>query len=148
MNCWPLPGNDFIPKKKRDTDIGWDVFLPSAQSISFGDFLFIPLKLIVKPPDGFYFQLHLRSSVPLNYGLCIPNGVGVIDPSYCGPNDELGLMVYKFGYGKLDKEGKSLLVPGERICQLLLFPIPPRVFFETGKNFYAESRGGFGSTGI
>jgi len=44
--------------------------------------------IALKIPDGYALLLFGRSSTPLRKGLILPNGVGVIDPFYCGDDDE------------------------------------------------------------
>jgi dUTP pyrophosphatase len=42
----------------------------------------------IKVPDGYALLLFSRSSTPLRKGLMLANGVGVVDPFYCGDDDE------------------------------------------------------------
>lgn len=48
----------------------------------------IPQNVALKVPDGHALLLFSRSSTPLRKGLMLANGVGVVDPFYCGDNDE------------------------------------------------------------
>ena len=43
-----------------------------------------------------FLGIFARSSTPLKRGLMIANGVGVIDPDYCGPADEIKIAVMNF----------------------------------------------------
>lgn len=146
--CWMINGNKWAPTRNKPSDVGWDVYLPEAVELHEGEFDTIPLGIIVKPPEGYYFELCLRSSVPKNHGLCIPNGVGVIDPEYCGEGDQVGLPIYKFGIGKLDKNGVSSLMPGDRIAQLVLRQAPLDFHWNVHNGSPERlGRGGFGSSG-
>ena len=42
----------------------------------------------LKVPHGYALLMFSRSSTPLRKGLMLTNGVGVVDPFYCGDNDE------------------------------------------------------------
>lgn len=42
----------------------------------------------LKVPDGYALLLFTRSSTPLRKGLMLANSVGVVDPFYCGDDDE------------------------------------------------------------
>jgi len=48
----------------------------------------VPQNVALKVPDGHALLLFSRSSTPLRKGLMLANGVGVVDPFYCGDNDE------------------------------------------------------------
>lgn len=44
--------------------------------------------IAVKVPNGHALLLFTRSSTPHKVGLMLANGVGVVDPFYCGDDDE------------------------------------------------------------
>jgi dUTP pyrophosphatase len=151
----------YLPTQANDTDVGYDIRSCSTYNIALNTFVTIRTGLIVKPPEGFHFEMALRSSMPVKYGLMIPNGMGIIDPKYCGPNDELMLPIYKFGVGsedvyipsKVEKVSSnlvhSLIKPGDRIAQLILRKTNLFGWEDiTDTPFNFESRGGFGSTGV
>jgi len=48
----------------------------------------IPQNVAVKIPAGYALLVFIRSSTPLRKGLMLANGVGVVDPFYCGEKDE------------------------------------------------------------
>lgn len=144
------------PSQQHDDDVGYDICVSEDYIITVGEFLILKTGLVVKPPKGYYFELAFRSSIPTKYGLLIPNGMGIIDPSYCGETDELGIQVYKFGRGSLDYWGAvdsisneptwvSHIKAGTRIAQLIL----RKTIYASFEEFSPDktSRGGFGSTG-
>src|ERR1044071_749534 len=45
--------------------------------------------LVIEVPTGYFLAIVARSSTPLKRGLMVANGVGVIDPDYSGPHDEV-----------------------------------------------------------
>ena len=104
-----------------------------------GEVALIPTNAIVKVPEGHVLLVALRSSTPRRKGLLCPNGVGVIDQDYCGPEDEIQVQVLNFSPGPVTVER------GERIAQGLLMPVVCCLWDETGGQA-GTSRGGFGST--
>jgi len=140
-----------VPVQANPGDVGYDLCAGSDIIILKDELAVIPTGLIVEPPKGYNFEIRLRSSTPRRWGLLIPHGMGVIDCSYCGPGDELGISVYKFGVGEQDIHSKvgplSEIKKGERLAQLVLVKTN---YFRwediTGSSFDNTSRGGFGST--
>lgn len=47
-------------------------------------------------PTGHFLSIFARSSTPLKRGLIVASGVGIIDPDYSGPNDEIMIPVLNF----------------------------------------------------
>ena len=70
----------------------------------------------------------------------VANGVGVIDPDYCGPNDEVKVVVLNF------TRMPVAIRRGDRLAQGILLPAPRVTWVETGP-LKEQSRGGFGATG-
>ena len=99
----------------------------------------IPSNVVIAVPDGYVLVVALRSSTPRARGLIIPNGVGVIDRDYSGPDDEIGIIVYNI------RRDPVMVERGERIAQGLLLPVHHVEWDEGAAD--GPSRGGFGSTG-
>lgn len=127
------------PTRAHDTDAGLDLYVPEGQScLVRRDAVYsINLGVRVAIPDGYYGQLTLRSSAG-SKGLTIPHGAGVIDSGYRG---DLKVVVAAL-------VDPVLVSAGERICQLIILPLP-HVDVETGAVDDNTDRGvgGFGSTG-
>lgn len=127
------------PARAHNTDAGLDLYIPEGQGclVRPGAVYTIDLGVRVDIPDGYYGQLTLRSSAGKK-GLAIPNGVGVIDSGYRG---NLKILVTAIA-------GLTLVPVGERICQLIVLPLPA-VDMEIGVvgDNTDRSTGGFGSTG-
>jgi len=104
------------------------------------DFGRVPSNVIVCVPEGYVLIVALRSSTPQRTGLVSPNGIGVIDSDYCGPDDEIKILVYN------TKDEKVEIRRGDRLAQGLLVPVD-RVQWEEAIPTSDRSRGGFGSTG-
>jgi len=93
--------------------------------------------LAVEIPAGYVGLLFPRSSV-YRTGAILSNGVGVIDSDYRG---EIGAKFYTLKY--LEK-----YEIGDRICQLVIVPIPGVEWIESEELTATErGAGGYGSTG-
>src|SRR5512144_2528098 len=53
--------------------------------------------LAIGVPADHVFHVYARSSLFSKHGLLLANGVGVIDPDYCGPDDEVMISVWNPG---------------------------------------------------
>lgn len=128
------------PTRAHDTDAGLDLYVPEGQGclVRRGAVYTIDLGIRVAIPDGYYGQLALRSSAGAK-GLAIPHGAGVIDSGYRG---DLKVLVVALAE-------PVLVASGERICQLIILPLP-HVDAEIGvvDDSTDRGKGGFGSTGI
>ena len=131
--------NVLDPVRAHDTDAGLDLHVPEGQGrlVRPGAVHTIDLGVRVAIPDGYYGQLTLRSSAG-GKGLTTPNGVGIIDSGYRG---NVKLLVAAL-------TEPVLIAAGERICQLIILPLPA-VSWELGVVDDDTDRGdgGFGSTG-
>jgi dUTP pyrophosphatase len=128
-----------LPSHETAGAAGCDLSAAADVTIAPGAIVLIPTGLIIKVPDGYFLGIFARSSTPLKRGLMIPNGVGVVDTDYCGPEDEVKVQVYNFTGAPVH------LKRGDRIAQGILIPYAAPEWEEgepLGKN-----RGGFGSTG-
>lgn len=127
------------PVRAHDTDAGLDLYVPEGQGclVRPGAVYTIDLGVSAAIPDGYYGQLTLRSSAGKK-GLTIPHGVGVIDSGYRG---NIKVLVAALAE-------PVLVSTGERICQLIILPLPS-VDAEVGivDDSTERSTGGFGSTG-
>lgn len=131
--------NVLDPARAHDTDAGLDLYVPEGQGclVRQGAVYTIDLGVRVAIPDGYYGQLTLRSSAGKK-GLTIPHSVGVIDSGYRG---SIKLLVTALTV-------PVLVAAGERICQLIILPLPP-VEYEPGivdDDDTDRGEDGFGST--
>ena len=145
---WLLPSAKFAPRRMHGTDAGFDLAVQDDIRIDLHEFQIFSLGFAVKPPDGFYSQIYLRSSAPRRYGLLMPNGSGIIDPSYCGPDDIVSLQVWKFREGTQDLNQITILKKGTRIAQLIFMPLFQGEFVRSQEVLADVCRGGLGSTGV
>lgn len=136
-----------IPQFHGDS-IGCDITLIEDYVIPAQQSQIIRSGLIAIPPKGFHWKAYLRSSVGKNYkGLILANHVGIIDPDYIGPEDELKFILQNIN----QNHDYKFLQKGQRIIQLILErnyrPIRIREFSLEDYKHGQTSRSGFGSTG-
>ena len=70
----------------------------------------------------------------------VANGVGVVDPDYSGPTDEIMIQLLNF------TDSEVQVRRGDRLAQGIILPVP-RVTWEETEEIRGASRGGFGATG-
>ena len=105
-----------------------------------GQIALVRTGLVIEVPTGHFLGIFARSSTPLKRGLMIANGVGVIDPDYSGPNDEVMVQVLNFTAAEV------MLTRGDRLAQAVVLPAP-RITWEEVSEIRQTTRGGFGATG-
>lgn len=105
-------------------------------------FKLIDLGIAMKLPEGYEAHIVPRSSTFKNWHIIQTNHIGVIDNSYCGPEDW-----WKFPAFNLSTTEATLIKKGERICQFRIEKQQPDVFFYELNFQEGVNRGGFGSTG-
>ena len=104
-----------------------------------GEFKLIPLGVAMELPKRYEAHIVPRSSTFKNYGVIQTNGVGIIDESYCGDDDQWMMPVYATRDVVIHKN--------DRICQFRIYKNQPRISFERLFHLSNKNRGGFGSTG-
>jgi dUTP pyrophosphatase len=129
-----------LPRYESGDAAAFDLSAAEDTVIAAGSVALVPTGLIVEVPRGMFLGIFARSSTPLKRGLMVANGVGVIDPDYCGPADEVKIAVLNF------TRTPVTVRRGDRIAQGL-FLSAPRVTWEEADELPGRSRGGFGATG-
>jgi dUTP pyrophosphatase len=119
---------------------GFDLAAAHDVTVSPGRIALIRTGLVIEVPTGHFLAIFARSSTPLKRGLVVANGVGVIDPDYSGPNDEIMIQVLNF----TDEDVR--VARGDRLAQAIVLPAP-RVSWEEVSDIRQVTRGGFGATG-
>ena len=104
-----------------------------------GEFTMIPLGVALQLPEGYEAHIVPRSSTFKNFGIIQTNHTGVVDNSYCGPDD----WWYMPAYALRD----TVIHKNDRICQFRIFEHQPAIEFEETEDLGNEDRGGIGSTG-
>jgi len=107
-------------------------------SLKKGESALIPLGVAMKLPRGYEAHIVPRSSTYKNFGIIQTNHCGVVDESYCGPNDWWMMPVLAMR--------DTFIGKNERIAQFRIFEHQPQLVF-TEEQLEGCDRGGFGSTG-
>lgn len=128
-----------IPRLKKLAQGDW-IDLCSAEDVDIkkDEFKIIHLGVAMKLPEGYEAHIVPRSSTFKNFGVIQTNHMGVIDNSYCGPNDWWRFPAFALRDTHISK--------GDRICQFRIMEKQPEVAFEETV-LTGSDRGGFGSTG-
>jgi dUTP pyrophosphatase len=129
-----------LPRYESGAAAAFDFCAAADILVEPGRVALVPTGLIIEVPDGMFLGIFARSSTPVKRGLMVANGVGVIDPDYCGPHDEIKVPVMNFTSTPVTVKS------GDRIAQGI-FLAAPRVSWEERDELRTSSRGGFGATG-
>lgn len=100
----------------------------------------VPTGLAIELPDASCVALvYARSGLAIKHGLCMANGVGVIDSDYRG---ECFVALHN------DSNKERTVRHGDRVAQLVLLPFLPMEFEQVDTlPETVRGEGGFGSTG-
>ena len=81
--------NEGIEKLKYINGKSDWIDLRSAENVVMksGEFKLINLGVAMQLPDGYEAHIVPRSSTFKNFGIIQANSMGIVDESYCGPND-------------------------------------------------------------
>lgn len=100
----------------------------------------IPTGLAIAPETrGVVAIIAARSGLGIKHGICLANGIGVIDSDYRG----------EICVGLINTSDKPYTVePGDRIAQLMFMPVyAAKLIVSDELDETARGEGGFGSTG-
>jgi dUTP pyrophosphatase len=138
----PLVERFQAPHQMHQFDAGFDCYYNGDDEIEIPPIsrALVPLGFSMEIEPGYEAQLRPRSGLAKKNGLTILNSPGTIDALYRGP---VGALILN-----TDKDYSYIIKPGERICQMVIAPIPA-VTLEIVDELSETSRGtgGFGSTG-
>jgi dUTP pyrophosphatase len=129
-----------LPKYESVGAAGFDLASSVAMVVQPGEVTLVPTGLVVEVPDGHLLGIFARSSTPLKRGLMVANGVGVVDPDYSGPKDEIKIEVLNFTTRPV------AIARGDRLAQGVILPFVRAEWVERAAPD-GPTRGGFGSTG-
>lgn len=104
-----------------------------------GDILLLGLGIAMDIPEGYEALVVPRSSTFKHWGFIQTNGVGVIDNSFAGDNDEWGMMVLALKNGCIERHS--------RVCQFRVIENQPTLNLHEVPTLNNKSRGGFGTSG-
>jgi dUTP pyrophosphatase len=129
-----------LPAYGTNESAGFDLAAAHEVTVAPRQIALVRTGLVIEVPPGYFLGIFARSSTPLKRGLLVANGVGVIDPDYSGPNDEVMIQVLNV------TERDVSVARGDRLAQGIVLPAP-RVTWDEVKEIRQVTRGGFGATG-
>ena len=129
-----------VQKIERFNTGDW-VDLRCAQDVTMkaGEYRMIPLGVCMELPHGYEALVAPRSSTFKKYGVLLANGIGIIDESYKGDNDEWHFPAYAVK--------DTFIRKNERICQFRIIQHQPLIHLLEVEHLGNADRGGIGSTG-
>lgn len=140
LNIMRVDSTVSLPVYGTEDAAGFDLAAARDQTIGPRAIALVRTGLIIEVPAGHFLAIFARSSTPLKRGLMVANGVGVIDPDYCGPTDEVMLQL-------LNVTDQEVVVRrGDRLAQGIILGAP-RVTWNEVSQIRPAARGGFGATG-
>lgn len=104
-----------------------------------GDYKLIPLGVAMELPTGYEALIAPRSSLFKHHGIMLVNGIGIIDETYKGDNDQWHFGAYATRTTTIKKN--------ERICQFRIIEHQPYFHLIEVDRLGNDDRGGCGSTG-
>ena len=131
-----------IPRRATEGAAGMDLYACIDADITLApqQLAVVPTGIAIELPDnGCAAFLYARSGLGVKHGICLANGVGVIDSDYRG----------EVCVGLCNVSDKPYVIaPGERIAQMVIAPVLTPEVEEVGELSDAQrGSGGFGSTG-
>ena len=131
-----------IPCRATDGAAGMDLYacLDEPLTLAPGQLAVVPTGIAIELPDNSCAAfLYARSGLGVKHGICLSNGVGVIDSDYRG----------EVCAGLCNVSDKPYVIePGERVCQMVIAPVLLPEIAEVGELSDTDrGEGGFGSTG-
>jgi dUTP pyrophosphatase len=129
-----------LPAYASKDAAGFDLAAAHDVTVAPGRIALVRTGLAIEVPIGYFLGIFARSSTPLKRGLVVANGVGVIDPDYSGPEDEVMIQVLNI------TDTDVTVRRGDRLAQGIVLAAP-RVEWEEASALRTATRGGFGATG-
>lgn len=131
-----------VPFRATDGAAGMDLYacIDAPRTLFPGTLVTIPTGVAIELPSKEYAAfIYARSGLGIKHGICLSNGVGVIDSDYRG----------EVCVGLCNISGDLYTIrPGERIAQMVIAPVVIPNIKEVDKLGNTErGDGGFGSTG-
>ena len=142
INIKRLNDNVIIPTRGSEYAAGYDLYACVEKPITVPAHCTekIGTGLAIEIPKGYFGAIFARSGLATKQGLRPANCVGVCDSDYRG---EYIVALHN------DTDEAKLIMPGERIAQLVVMPFLEVEFDEVNElENTKRGDGGFGSTGI
>ena len=137
-----LRENAVIPKRATGGSAGMDLYacMDSEVTLAPGKLAVIPTGIAIALPSEIYMaNIYARSGLGVKHGICLSNGVGVVDSDYRG---EVCVGLCNVS------DTPYTIQPGERVAQLVITPVSVMPTEEVlSLDSTERGAGGFGSTG-
>lgn len=134
--------NARLPFRATKGSAGMDLYacIDEEKTLAPGELLMIPTGIAIElPSESFVAYVFARSGLGIKHGICLSNGVGVIDSDYRG---EICV-----GLCNVSRESYTI-APFERIAQMVISPVSLMPVAECESlTDSVRGAGGFGSTG-
>ena len=140
LNIKRLDATIPLPVYGTEEAAGFDLAAASDMTIRPREIALVRTGLVIEVPTGHCLAIFARSSTPLKRGLLVANGVGIVDPDYSGPTDEVMIQVLNI------TDADVHVRRGDRLAQGIILPAPRVRWHEVAETREA-ARGGFGATG-
>lgn len=115
---------------------GFDLSCRTSVTINPHEIGIVPVNLAVQVPAGYLLLIASRSSTPLKKGLLLANGIGIIDPFFCGDDDEMIVQLLNYTDKPVNVQ------KGELLTQAVLIKHQP-VELQELTSFDSASYGGY-----
>lgn len=137
-----LNPNAKVPKRATSGSAGMDLYacIDEPITIAPGQLAVVPTGIAIALPDNSCAAfLYARSGLGVKHGICLSNGVGVIDSDYRG----------EICAGICNVSDKPYTIElDERVCQMVIAPVfTPDIVEVSELDDTQRGKGGFGSTG-
>ena len=131
-----------IPRRATSGSAGMDLYACIDEPITLapGQLAVVPTGIAIELPDNTCAAfLYARSGLGVKHGICLSNGVGVIDSDYRG----------EVCAGLCNVSDKPYVIePDERVAQVVIAPVVTPDIIEVDElSDTQRGAGGFGSTG-
>ena len=137
-----LKENAKVPARATAGSAGMDLYacIDEPKTLAPGKLLLIPTGIAIELPSAEYVAyIFARSGLGIKHGICLANGVGVVDSDYRGE--------VCVGLCNVSDE-EYTINPFERIAQMVISPVSLMPTVEVTELSSTErGEGGFGSTG-
>ncbi|MEQ1575775.1 MAG: dUTP diphosphatase [Vicinamibacterales bacterium] len=140
LNIRRLDSTIALPTYGTSEAAGFDLAAAHDVDVPPRQIVLVRTGLVIEVPPGHFLAILARSSTPLKRGLVVPNGVGVVDPDYCGPHDEVMIQTLNI------TDSVVHVKKGDRLAQGIVLA-SPRVTWTEVTEIRETTRGGFGATG-
>ena len=134
--------NAVVPKYATSGAAGMDLYACIEEPVTLapGKLLMIPTGIAIElPSKDLAAFIHARSGLGVKHGICLSNGVGVVDSDYRG----------EVCVGLCNVSDRAYTIePFERVAQMVIAPVAVMEIEEAEElSDTARGEGGFGSTG-